>query len=172
MKLEPASPLGRQATKATYFVIFFSLTFSVVIYGFLAFILSQSKTPRAVSPSLGTLRPLFYILAAVALLASIAWVTFRTQSQTGSGAGTTLDALSLMPPQRFQTETIISLALAEVCAIVGLLLFFLGAPLVEFAYFAAGTLAVDLLFILPRAIGYWAAWESQQKQESGIQPFS
>ncbi|MDQ3812519.1 MAG: hypothetical protein M3347_01055 [Armatimonadota bacterium] len=166
------SPLGQQAGKMTWFIIVFSMVVSVGIYGLLGFLLSQNRTPRAVSPSLGTLRPILYILAVVMLLASVAWITFRTQGKTGGVPDTTLTKVALLSPPQFQTETIVGLSLAEACAIFGLLLFFMGAPLTEFALFAAGTLAVDLLFILPKGIAYWAAWENQQKRESDIQPFS
>ena len=158
------------ATKKTWFVIFFALTASVAIYGLMAFMIAQNRSAPAPGNSLATLRPIFYIAAGLALIASVGWMHFRTHGKIGDrGDVISLPGsqVALMPASQFQTETIVALALAEACSIFGLVLFFLGAPLVEFARFAAGTILVDLLYFLPKGIRYWAAWEMQQKSSTG-----
>ena len=88
------------------------------------------------------------------LVISVAWLRFRVDGRIG-GEGRDL----VMSPEQFQTDSIMALALSEACAILGLLLFFLGAPLKELAFFAAGTLLVDFAFILPRGLQFWSAYE-------------
>ena len=157
-------------SKTTWFIIFFALVVSVGIYGLLCFLMAQSRSTPS-GNSLGTLRPIFYVLAGASLLASIAWMHFKTYGKIGgSPVSPATTAATLLSPQEFQTVSITGLAMAEACSIYGLVLFFIGAPIMEFARFAAGTLAVDLLYILPKGISYWAAWEMQQK--SGEQPSS
>jgi hypothetical protein len=121
---------------------------SVGIYVLLCFTLSQSRKPLP-APS-ESLRLVFHAVAAGALLAAVCWIQFRTanrirdlsETATPSFGATTATATTatatttasqnLMTPGEFQTETIIALAIAEVCVILGLTYFFLGAPLAAF----------------------------------------
>lgn len=57
-------------------------------------------------------------------------------------------------------------SIADACAILGLMLFLMGAPITEFALLAVASVVVMLVFILPKGISYWAAWEVQQKSSS------
>jgi F0F1-type ATP synthase membrane subunit c/vacuolar-type H+-ATPase subunit K len=161
--------------RQTYFIIFFALLMSVGIYVLLGFILSQSRKPLPAPAE--PLRLVFHVLAAGALVAAVAWMQFRTgnrvrdlaevgtfSTRTGTIRTATTPPRNVMTPGEFQTETIIALAIAEVCVILGLTYFFMGAPLVAFLPFAAGTLAVDLLGILPKALTYWRALERTQNQ--------
>ncbi len=134
----------------TWFIIFFALVASIGTYGLLCFFVTQNPT-RPISPTLATMRPFFIALAVAALMAAVAWLRFRVDGQIG-GEGRPVT----MSPAQFQTGTIIALALSEACAIFGLVLFFLGAPLGEFALFALGSVFVDLAFVLPRGIQFWA----------------
>jgi F0F1-type ATP synthase membrane subunit c/vacuolar-type H+-ATPase subunit K len=148
-------------TKITWFVIFFGFVTSIGVYGLLCFIMQQNAS-RQLSESLTTLRPILYALALMDLLLSVGWMMFKSQGKPSSEPGA-----SLIPtppsPAEFQTNTIIALAFAESCAFFGLVLFFLGAPIAEFARFAIGSVVVMLVFILPKGLSYWAAWEMQQK---------
>jgi hypothetical protein len=154
--------------KQTYFIIFFALVGSVGTYLLLCFLMSQNRRPLTPAPAVAGL---ITVLAIVALIASIAWLQFRTSGRAGDApAMSTTTPSALMSPAEFQTETIIAMALAEACAILGLLLFFMGGPLKGFIPFAAGTLAVDLAYILPRALRYWAAYEKPQQPNNS--PFA
>ena len=153
-----------EARKTTWFIIFFAMVASVGVYGLLCFILMQSRSAPPVGNGLQTLRPILYVVAVGDVLASIAWVHFKTNGRIGGTAAMPSTGYLLMKAAEFQTVSIVGLALAEACAIFGLLLFFLGAPITEFALFAVATLAVDLLYILPKGITYWAAWEQQQSR--------
>ncbi len=104
------------------------------------------------------LRPICYALAGVSLLASIVWMHLKMQGKSRL-VGEPSKPLS---PGEFQTLTIQAMAMADVCAPFGLLLFFLGALITEFALFAIASVVVMLVFILPKGINYWAAWEMQQ----------
>ena len=79
--------------------------------------------------------------------------------------------IAVMEPGEFQAFSIISMALSEAGTIFGLLLFFLSGETLPFLYFAAGTLAVNLLFILPRGLKYWSNLAAGEKEESET-PFS
>ncbi|HVF10122.1 MAG TPA: hypothetical protein VNA16_04930 [Abditibacteriaceae bacterium] len=156
------APLSVQQQKQQYFTIFFALVVSVGIYGFLCFLLDQNRKPMP-EPA-AALSLVVGALALASLVAAVGWLHFRTYGKAGDAPSpATMAPPALMKPGEFQTETIIALALAESCAILGLLLFFLGAPLKAFVPFAAGTLAVDLFYILPRAVRYWSAYEKQRQ---------
>jgi hypothetical protein len=147
------------ATKMTWFVIFFAILASVGVYALMCFIIQQSRSEPP-ETSLAVLRPICYALAGVSLLASIVWMHLKMRGKSRL-VGEPSQPLS---PGEFQTVTIQALAMADVCAPFGLLLFFMGAPIAEFALFAIATVVVMLVFILPKGISYWAAWEGQQKQ--------
>jgi len=104
-------------------------------------------------------------MAVAMLVASVAWLRFRVDGKMG-GEGREL----MLSPDQFQTDSIVSLALSEACAIYGLLLFFLGAPLREFALFGLGTPMVNFFFILPRGLAFWSAWE--KSESSGANPLN
>jgi F0F1-type ATP synthase membrane subunit c/vacuolar-type H+-ATPase subunit K len=156
-----------QATKKIWFAILFALVVAVGVYGLVAFIIAQNRSAPPPGNNLETLRPILYIAAGVALLSAIGWMHFRTYGKIGDVTALPEPRAPLMSPGQFQTETIIGLALAEACSIFGLVLFFLGVPLVEFARFAAGTILVDVFYFLPKGMKYWAAWEMQQKSRIG-----
>ena len=142
-------------TRQTWLIIFGALAFSVVMYCVLGFITEQH--PRRVNPaSVAQMRPFLIGAAVVMLVISVAWIRFRVDGKIG-GEGRDL----AMSPEQFQTDSLVALALSEACAILGLLLFFLGAPLRELAMFAAGTLLVDFAFILPRGLQFWAAHDKR-----------
>ncbi|HZO88191.1 MAG TPA: hypothetical protein VFB38_07600 [Chthonomonadaceae bacterium] len=153
------------ARKRVWLILVFAFIASIGIYGALVCLLQQQR-PAPPSPAvLSTLRPVLYLLAIACLLASVGWMHGNTRNLPG-GAFSPAAPPPLPAPERFQTITVIALALAEACAIMGLVLFFLGASAVEFARFALGTVIVDALSILPRGIRYWAAWERQSSLTS------
>ncbi len=138
-----------QATKKSWLLVFSILVFSIGFYGFLAGIIERFGT-RAANSDLAA-RPFFVAFAVIALIASLVWLRFRIDGKIG-GEG----RQKLLSPEQFQTDSIVALALAEACSTFGLALFFMGAPISDFAFFAFGTLFVDFAFILPRGIQFWA----------------
>jgi hypothetical protein len=153
------------AKKTTWFIIFFAFVTSVGVYGLLCFIIQQSKSPPQPQSILPTVRPILYAAAGVCLLASIVWMHLKSQGK----AKMVGEPLTLPSPDEFQTATITALSLADTCAPFGLLLFFLGAPIAEFARFAVASVVVMLFFILPKGMGYWTEWEMHQ--QSGNKSF-
>jgi len=151
------TPSHSSAPRRTWLTILVALAFSVLMYGFLAFLIENGKAPRVVSSSLPTLRALMTLFAVGELAASVAWLQFATQGKMSDSGG------PILTPAQFQTQSIVAMALAEACCISGLLLFFLGNTLKQFIPFMAGTLAVFFLFILPKGLRYFAAWEKSQR---------
>ncbi len=146
------------ANKRTWLIIFGALVWSVVIYGFLTFLLSQNPVSRPNPANAAPLRPFVYGAALLALIGAAAYLHFTTYGKIGGeGRAPTLSG------EQFQTHSIIALALSEACSIIGLVLFFLGAPMQEFFGFAAATIVLDLVFILPRGLSFWANWEKQER---------
>ncbi len=168
------NPAPQQGSpKMTWVIIVFAMAMSVLIYGLLCFFLMQSRTPPS-GRSLATMRPIVSAMAVLSLVAAIGWLQWKTSGRIGDTPAVLGDRSSaaLMEPGEFQTQSIIALALAEACSIYGLLLFFLGAPITEYAVFAAGSLLVILLYILPRGLKYWAARENAEKHSGQNSPFS
>ncbi|PQV63982.1 hypothetical protein B1R32_1074 [Abditibacterium utsteinense] len=146
------SQTPRPITKKSWFSIFFVLCGSVLTYGLLCYLITHNPdAKRSAMPDPTTMRPILIAAGVAALVVSLAWMRLRIDGKIG-GEGRPV-ALS---PQEFQTESIIALALAEGCSIFGLQLFFMGAPMSEFAVFGFGTLFVDFAFILPRGIQFWS----------------
>ena len=143
------------ALRQTWLIVFGALVVSVFSYGLLCYLIEHSPNPRQVNAaSVATMRPILIGMGIAALVASVGWLRFTIDGKIGDGGRD----LALSPGQ-FQTKSIVALALSEACCIFGLLLFFMGAPMKEFAIFALGTLFIDLAFILPRGLQFWAAYE-------------
>ncbi len=160
------------AARRTWLIIVLAMAASVVIYAVPCVFMMQSRT--ASGSSLPTMRPMMYGFAVISLVAAVGWMQWKTSGRIGDAptiAGRSSTA-TLMEPGDFQTQSITSIALADACSIYGLVLFFLGAPITEFAVFAAGALLVILLYILPRGLKFWAAWENAEKQSGQNSPFS
>lgn len=157
------NPQATPATKRTWFIIFGALVFALFIYALLCYLILQTRrlAPYAAN-TVATMRP---ILGAVGVAVLIGSVAYLSRSMAGKSGGS-----ELMTPRAFQSASIVSLALAEACAIFGLTLFFMGGTIRDYAMFAAGTLFVDFAFILPKAKRYWAAWEEAQKPKP-LSPF-
>ncbi len=136
-----------QGAKQGWFIIFGALVFSVAVYALMVFFIAQSPGSHPKSLVLAQARPVIGALGVASLVASVIWLLLSV----GGGA-----KAKLLSYGQFQTRTLIALALAEICALLGLLLFFLGASFAEFGQFALGTLAVDFAFILPSGIAFWA----------------
>jgi len=149
----PARPAA-QTPKMTWFVIVLAMVLAIVFYGLIAMLLPRESLPVQPPAVLSMLRPFLFAFGMVCVLGAIGWIYRNAQ-----GSATT----TLPSPRDFNTATIIGLALAEVGALAGLVLFVLGGPFSDFVLLALGALAVDLLYILPKGRSYWTAWEEKQK---------
>jgi hypothetical protein len=128
--------------KARWLVLVAGLTASIPLYAVVAIVLAQTAPPAG-PPPLG-LRYGFYGAAfALALLALAA------APRVGG------DAASSPPFDVFLRRTLLSLAIAEASAILGLVLFLLGRNLGDFLVLAGLALAVVLLGIVPRGLRWF-----------------
>lgn len=143
------------ALRQTWLTIFGALSFSVLVYLLLAYFIEHSPKSRQVnSQTLATMTPIIAFLGVAMLFAAVAYIRFRVDGKIGEEGRPIL-----LTPEQFQTQSIVAFSLSEACATFGLLLFFLGAPLQQLAYFALGTLFVNFAFILPRGLKFWRSYE-------------
>jgi len=113
---------------------------TVAAYTVLPLLLLVPASSAASSSSQKATATLAYVLAGVALLAGF----WSSQTQLRSE----------LEPAKFQTNMLISLALNEICVLVG---FVMGGmtSLVALLPFALASSAAQLLFVLPRVMSYW-----------------
>lgn len=146
-----------QATRTTWFFIFGAMTFSILIYGLLVYLLGQSgNRPSLAGTTHSVLRPVLYLLAGVNLLLAVVLPGFIVKKNTRTDSSAPIGSEPVPEPSVFQTASIVSLALSESCAIFGLLLYFMGEPAKEFWSFAVLTLLFNVTYILPRGVRYWS----------------
>lgn len=134
--------------KVTLVVLWAGMTGSILMYAALAYVLLQSGTrPDTGGSSLSILAlPLSLIVPIIALVGGLA--AYRAYARTGMDGMTspTADPLAIdAARRRIQMGTILMLGIFEVVAIVGLVLFFVGAPFPAFARFAAANLALNVV---------------------------
>lgn len=110
---------------------------STGLYSLLILVM-PNRPPTMSAAQVENLRGIFYTIATAGILSSVYW---------------TLAKLSTAPDSaRFLIETVIATALSQICVGAGIVLFVLAHKGAEFWPFAATTLAVQGLFILPRAL--------------------
>lgn len=160
-----STPASQPATRRTWLSILVALAFFTLMYGVLAFFIEHGKAPRVVPSGLPMMRAIMTFLAVAELAASVAWLQLATRGKMSDSGG------PILTPAEFQTQSIVAMALAEACSTSGLLLFFMGNTLRQFMPFIAGTLLVFFLFILPKGLRYFAAWEKSQRPKP-LSPFS
>ncbi len=161
-------PRAKSAAKLTHVVIVLSLAWANVVYMMIAYFMTIHPSPDRAQLHVPTSVQLnsAYLAALVCLFAGPGWFQFRTKGRAGDSPTSTL-----MPPALFQTESITGMAITEACAIFGLLTFFLGASLATFAPFAIASMAVDIVFFLPRVLKYWSVWEKGHGSKDGKTSF-
>ncbi|MER3472610.1 MAG: hypothetical protein C4335_00955 [Armatimonadota bacterium] len=150
--------------RLTWATMVFAFIGSVVMYGVLAYILAQSGA-HTTSDLLEPLRLPVTLIGIACLVVSVVWAQLRLSVQREFvPRGFPAIAGALPEPRQFITHTIIALAFAEACAILGLLFFFVGGSLTDFLLCAVPSVAVMLIVILPKGGAYWQAWESRQEE--------
>ena len=143
-------------------MIFLSMVAAVPIYGVVIWLMVSRQSARPDPPAmLSTLFPLFPLLAAGLLVASATWMVYRSRAWAERAHG---GSSALPPPPQFQQIAITAMALAEASAVLGFVRVLVGGPAAEYAGYGAGTLAVLLGVIWPRASAYWNAWEEEQRR--------
>ena len=129
--------------KVRWMILVAGLTASIPLYAVVAFfVLSTSETPVDPTPTL--LRFVFYGAAFL-----VSWAALRVAPRVGT------DPEKALAFDAFLRRTIFSLALAEVSAILGLVLFFLSRNLGDFLVLAGLALAVIVLGIVPRGLRWF-----------------
>jgi hypothetical protein len=164
--MEPSAdqpPVNRKVS----LIILGAFVFSTVIYVVLCYLIEsgQQRSPNFVPrvPT-ETSRHIIPVVAVLSLLASAAWIKFRTAGRAGDKPRVIGMDEQLMAPSEFQSEFIVALAVSEFCVISGLLLFFMGGPARGIMPYAAGTALVDLVVILPVVLRFWAEWKGGKKK--------
>jgi hypothetical protein len=129
--------------KVRWTILVAGLTASIPFYAVVVFfVLSTPGAP--VDPASTVLRFAFY---GAAFLSS--WVALLVAPRVGT------DPAKALGFEAFLRRTIFSLALAEVSAILGLVLFFLGRNLGDFLVLAGLAIAVIVLGIVPRGLRWF-----------------
>lgn len=150
-------------SKQMWLIVLFAFVASVGVYAFLVVTLARNgKLPSHSAEPVAAFREGLYVLAALCLIAAVAFLRSRARRSSGvSMAGEP----AVCAPSQFFSATVISLVLAEASSVYGLLLVFLSGHPSRFWPFAAGTVIVDVFFILPLGLNYWPVWEKQQARE-------
>ncbi len=144
--------------RCIWLTIVIAMAASLGIYPVIAFVLRESMKP---SGALFAMRTLLYALAGLFLLASIVLSKINTRSWTDQVTHSDSEPSTLPTPQAFITSSIIRIALAEACAIIGFVLAVLGIPFYEYLFFAIAPALVILGLILPFGLRYWDALEKK-----------
>ena len=143
--MEP-SPADNTAPRRRLIVLWAAMTWSVVIYCILAFVLAGGESRRGLPDRLvGPLAFLPYLLPL--LLGGAGFQAYQAMALKNAEPGQWGDRPQTEWP-RVQTGLIAMLAIFEMNVIVGLLFFFLGAPLGKFLVFAAGTILLNVVGLI------------------------
>ncbi|MHB8797295.1 MAG: hypothetical protein ACYDBY_02415 [Thermoanaerobaculia bacterium] len=133
--------------KARWLVLVAGLTASIPLYAVVVFVLATTGAPASAAAPIGFRYAVYGAAFGAALLALV------LAPRVGADAAT-----SPAYPE-FLRRTLVSLAVAEVSAILGLVLFMLGRNLGDFLVLAGLALAVILLGIVPRGLRWFRLHE-------------
>lgn len=144
--------------KVRWLVLVAGLTASIPLYAVVVFVLSSAEAPVETAPE-----ALRYVLYGAAF--GLAFLALAVAPRVGT------DPATALPFDVFLRRTLISLAIAETSAILGLVLFFLGRNLADFLVLAGLALAVILLGIVPRGLR-WFRLREDPAAGGGAPPLS
>lgn len=150
--MHPETPLSPKALKTTQLALVGAFAFLPVL---LFFVSGSPSSPPAGDTTQATL---FVAISVAAWLAGLA-VCLRRLAVRGEVDGTA----QLPPPQLFQTNMLIALALFELPSLLGFVLAIAGKPAVRIPLMGA-TLVGDLLFVLPAVLRYWSLVEGAGRE--------
>lgn len=137
-----------------------ALVGSVFLYGLIAHIVASGRD--GINPPNENLTTTLFFLGAAVLMISIAY--FRRQTRGYLAPSQKSKPEALPGSQEFFKVSIVSMALAEVPSIYGLLLVFMGAGTDLYWFFAAGSLIVMLLLVYPGGMKYWMLREQEERE--------
>lgn len=143
--------------KVRWLVLVAGLTASIPLYAVVVLVLAAGDQHGGPAP-LGLRFALYGASLALALLAVV------LAPRVGN------DAASAPPFESLLKRTILSLAVAEAAAIVGLVLYFLGRDLGDFLVLGGLALAVILLGIVPRGLKWFRLREETTPGGPPISP--
>lgn len=150
--------------RESWLVILFAMTAAPVAYYFVAGAVAEGIPD---SPVYAMLLPVFSALALAELVLG-AFVLSRAPRAGAGGLPALLAGAELATPRAFQAASVIGMALAEACAILGFVLVFVGGPVYMYVPFGAATVSVMLAVALPSGLGYWR--EREQADADGRAP--
>ena len=148
-------------TRKRWLVTFGFFVLLVGVYGAVCFWVEHSTHRTPDLNNVAQLRPYMVVAGVISLIGAVVWLRFRVDGKIGEDGR----ELILASPQ-FLTDSIVAFSLSNYCALLGLALFFMGAPAQEFLFFAVGTLGVDFAFILPRGLQFWASCDKRSNLRS------
>ncbi|MFN7986426.1 MAG: hypothetical protein U0529_03075 [Thermoanaerobaculia bacterium] len=128
--------------KARWLILVTGLTASIPLYSVVVFVLASTEPAGAPAP-LGMRIGIYGAAFALSLLALAAAPRVGT------------DPATALPFDAFLRRTLLSLAIAETVAILGLVLYFVGRNLGDFLVLAGLAFAVILLGIVPRGLRWF-----------------
>lgn len=128
--------------KARWLILVTGLTASIPLYSVVVFVLASTEPSGAPAP-LGVRFGFYGAAFALSLLA------LAVAPRVGT------DPATALPFDAFLRRTLLSLAIAETSAILGLVLYFLGRNLGDFLVLAGLAFAVILLGIVPRGLRWF-----------------
>jgi hypothetical protein len=144
--------------KVRWLVLVAALTASIPLYAVVVFVVSSAQAPVDVAPP-----ALRYVLYGAAF--GLALLALAVAPRVGT------DPATALPFDVFLRRTLISLAIAETSAVLGLVLFFLGRNLADFLVLAGLALAVILLGVVPRGLR-WFRLREDPAAGGGAPPLS
>ena len=128
--------------------------------------MARAQYPASPHPSAAENRVWFYASAALALLLSIFWNVRLVPPFDESES-------ALPRPEIFQRQSLVSLVLAETCAVVGFVYCISqGGSVSDYLPFGGAALLVMGAVCLPKGLAYWSAWESRPREDSVTPPAS
>lgn len=152
--------------RRTWFVIWFAMTATPVIYFVVALLVAGSVHPET---DLASLRYVLSVIALVALAAGVVILVRAPRARAGAPPlVAAFGAEDLASPSAFVAVTIVGCALVEACAILGFVLVFLGAPATNFVPFGLAAIGAMLGVALPTGLRYWG--ERGRASAGGIAP--
>jgi hypothetical protein len=152
-------PSASTATRATWIVLFAAMAAPVPVYGIVLLLAGSANS----TPSTPALPPAdFFAASAACLFSSLAWTRWRLRPMVPVEPAMSTGPEPPRPkPAAFVRASLVSLALAEACAVVGLAHGLLARTgITGYAPFAVGSLAVMAFDVLPLGLRFWALAES------------
>ncbi len=155
----PVPPAALDKTK--WLLVTASMAASIPLYVAVAFFVGSQGLPPSDGGPGPALRIIFYVVA-FGLLSS-AFVVMPSVKGPGEAA--------LLPTrQQFLAKSLLSTALAEAAAIMGLVLFFLERKIVDIALLSGCALFLIALHVIPNGLSYWAALSNMESPGSSTTP--